>query len=788
MKISYYDKYNSVKPRRNITVYKALEDIKNGAYKEIIKDVRLLINDKPKRDLEKKKLPLLGFGGTFGSRGNAELLQSSGLAMLDFDHVENLQDLRDDVDNDAFTFASFVSPSGDGLKVLVKIPLVANDKDYKSFYLEIQRYYDKFAKTDDSTKDISRATFVSYDPNLHLNINSEMFTDRFVTKVIKRKDVVIPISDMGEIANRLIKWFNKKWSTGQNRNNNLFMLSSAFNDFGVDKSIAIDYCMSYVSNDFKEQEINNLVNSAYKKIENFGTKSFEDKSKLQTVKKMVFVGSDKKAIKQRIGDFNGIDEVIDKIESENSKDIFWSVDDKGKINISFYRFDIYLKNKGISKYFQDKDSAVYDFITKDNNFINWIDTKRIKDIVKKDLIKRAYIDVWDLMAENTKYFSSEYLSMLDTLDIDYKRDDAKSSYLFFKNYAVKTTKDDIQLLKYNDIKDLIWSNQVIERDINLKPKSDGVFKSFIWKVSGEDADRYYTLKSVIGYLLHSYQNDAKPKAIIWNDEMVSDDVPNGGSGKGLIHKAISKLKSVVIEDGKKFDPKSQFAYQKIRKDTQVFLMDDVSKNFVFENLFSIITEGITIEKKGKDPFHIPYNQSPKLSITTNYTVRGEGASFNRRTFEVEIANYFNDKHTPEDEFKHQFFSGWDDAEWQRFDNFMIRCIQYFLKNGLVESLKVNLEFRKLKNNISAEFIEFMQSKDLTNFRVGRKEFRDDFNKQYPNLSRFNSAQKFNKKVKEYCNFYKLTCKDDVKFNGVLNFEINDPTKQDKEINFDEVPF
>lgn len=171
-----------------------------------------------------------------------------------------------------------------------------------------------------------------------------------------------------------------------------------------------------------------------------------------------------------------------------------------------------------------------------------------------------------------------------------------------KNYAVKTTKDDIQLLKYKDIKDLIWSNQVIERDINLKPKSDGVFKSFIWKVSGEDADRYYTLKSVIGYLLHSYQNDAKPKAIIWNDEMVSDDVPNGGSGKGLIHKAISKLKSVVIEDGKKFDPKSQFAYQKIRKDTQVFLMDDVSKNFVFENLFSIITEGITIEKKGKIRF------------------------------------------------------------------------------------------------------------------------------------------------------------------------------------------
>lgn len=124
MKVSFYTKYNSVAPQKNTSIFKVLEDIKNGLYKEQIKNVRLLINDKPNRDKEKQKLPLVGFGGTFTSRANSNLIQSSGLAMLDFDHVEDLQKLRDDVDNEVYTFCSFISPSGDGLKVLVKIPLV----------------------------------------------------------------------------------------------------------------------------------------------------------------------------------------------------------------------------------------------------------------------------------------------------------------------------------------------------------------------------------------------------------------------------------------------------------------------------------------------------------------------------------------------------------------------------------------------------------------------------------------------------------------------------------------
>ena len=63
---------------------------------------------------------------------------------------------------------------------MVKIPPVADDKTYKEYYHELENHFNKYFKVDDSTKDIGRGTFISSDPNLYLNMNSEMFTDKFI--------------------------------------------------------------------------------------------------------------------------------------------------------------------------------------------------------------------------------------------------------------------------------------------------------------------------------------------------------------------------------------------------------------------------------------------------------------------------------------------------------------------------------------------------------------------------------------------------------------------------------
>ena len=60
----------------------------------------------------------------------------------------------------------------------------------------------------------------------------------------------------------------------------------------------------------------------------------------------------------------------------------------------------------------------------------------------------------------------------------------------------------------------------------------------------------------------------------------------------------------------------------------------------------------------------------------------------------------------------------------------------------MSSDKVNLELRKLKNELGAEFIEYMELQTFNGYPINRKDFRDNFNKQYPNVAKFNTPQKF----------------------------------------------
>tara|TARA_R110002051_G_scaffold324910_1_gene424547 strand:+ start:2033 stop:4387 length:2355 start_codon:yes stop_codon:yes gene_type:complete len=784
MRVSYFKNVVSTTPLVNSKcVLKVLDSVKNGEYKTQVANVRVEV-DKTKRNQLKAKLPLVTFGGTFTTRGNSNLKKHSGLICLDFDDIIDLDQLRESINSDEFTFSSFVSPSGKGLKVLVKIPLVNNNDNYQDYYIEAQNHFNKYAITDDAPKAIGSCCYLSYDEHLYLNSDSKLFTDKFNRPLPVQKEIPnIPLTDQDAIADKLEVWFKKRWSN-VNRNTNLHAYARQMNAFGVSMTICENYLLRYDVGG-KEKEILSLIKSAYKYTSEHNTQSFEDTEKVRDLKNLVLSGQTKEVIKNKIleVDSDNLELEIQKHKQELKHDEFWYYTDKDVIKLATFRFLNYLEHNNISKYYPDVNSDTYLFIKKDKNFVSLFGDSKIKDFTLTDLRNRGLIDAFELMANNNNSFNPRYLSMINTVDIDLNKDDKDTSYLYYKNKAVKTTKDTIELIDYKDVKGFVWKNQIIDRDIVLNDKSDGEFKTFIWKLSGEDKERYYTLKSVIGYLMHSFQSESKPKSIIFNDQMMSDDIPNGGSGKGLIHKAIGHIKNIVIEDGKKFDSKNQFAYQKINSDTQILLLDDVPKHFNFENLFSIITEGITVEKKGKDAFQIPFEESPKISITTNYTVNGSGASFSRRVFEVEICNFFNENYTPEMEFGHQFFSDWDNEEWQKFDNYMARNVQFFLKNGLVESNKVNLALRKLKNNLGVEFIEFMEAKDFNGSPLIKKSFRNSFDKEYPNLAKFNSPQKFNSKVKQYCTFFKLEL-NEKKTNGQMAFYIGQPkTIENSDLNF-----
>jgi hypothetical protein len=316
----------------------------------------------------------------------------------------------------------------------------------------------------------------------------------------------------------------------------------------------------------------------------------------------------------------------------------------------------------------------------------------------------------------------------------------------------------IEPISYTDIDGCIWEEQKIQRDFALTDQP-AEFRKFIHNVSGNDEARYRAVESTIGYLMHSYKPPAFCPAVILNDETISEN-PEGGTGKGIFVKALGSIKKNVIIDGKGFNFQKTFLYQRVSADTQILTYDDVQKGFDFERLFSVITEGITLEKKNKDEIHIPFEESPKVVITTNYAIKGAGNSFERRKWELEFAQHYNKHFTPEDEFGHQLFADWTNEEWARFDNYMISCLQGYLNTGLVASPFKNLELRKLEAATSYEFREWAtapESDRRYRIEVGSSylgtDLMQDFINEYPDYGMHGKIKLSNKTFYKWINSY-----------------------------------
>ena len=114
----------------------------------------------------KAALPGVMFSGTFSKRGNACLLEHSGLLCLDFDKLgDRLADARAIIQADPHCAAAFVSPSGDGLKVLVLIP--ADGTTHKAAFEVASAHYAALGfEADPARKDVAGMCFVSHDPDL----------------------------------------------------------------------------------------------------------------------------------------------------------------------------------------------------------------------------------------------------------------------------------------------------------------------------------------------------------------------------------------------------------------------------------------------------------------------------------------------------------------------------------------------------------------------------------------------------------------------------------------------
>ena len=711
--ITIFQNIKSIEAPFHRTFDVVLERIKNGTSKDIINKIRAE-RDKESRQELKKNLPAICFSGEFTKRNDSSLIQHSGIICLDFDGYESkkkLQEEKEKMMKDKYVLSVFVSPSGNGIKVLVKIPF--DVENHVNYFNSLENYFSS-PQFDKTSKNVSRVCYESYDPFIYINKDSELWDKieepEYKEIAVKTDAPTIPITDENKIVEILTKWWTKKYPMIQGqRNHNAYVLASAFNDYGINHSLATYVIGQYSTKDFPIQEINQTINSAYSQVSNFGTKYYEDEDRVNQIKNKLKRGASKKEVRDELKNTEltseTIEAVISKVESESEKQAFWSRNDKGVIKIEHIDFKKFLEDNGFYK-FCPEGSKSYVFVRVSNNLIDHTTEKEIKDFILNYLLDVDDFSIYNYFADSVRYFREEFLTLLSTIDAYFISDTKEEAYLYFTNCALRITSGGVDVIDYLDLGGYVWRDQVINRSFVQSEDLNCDYKKFISNISKSDRERINTLESTIGFLMHGYKNLSSSPAVILNDEVISDN-PEGGTGKGLFMNALSQMKKLVIIDGKHFNFEKSFPYQLVSADTQILCFDDVKKHFDFEKLFSVITEGLTLEKKNKDAIKIPFEKSPKVAITTNYAIKGAGNSFARRKWEVELHQHYNGLHSPLDEFGRHFFAEWEKEEWIKFDNYMISCLSSYLSTGLVKSKFINLKIRQLSSETSHEFIEWV---------------------------------------------------------------------------------
>ena len=130
-------------------------------------------NPIPDKDA-KRELPVVMYSGKFSGRKDEDLTEHSGVIVLDFDHID-VAHSKNALATDDYILACWVSPSGDGLKALVKI---AQPRKHRDHFRAIASYMDRQygLEVDSTGQNESRLCFESYDPEIIINEDSKVFT------------------------------------------------------------------------------------------------------------------------------------------------------------------------------------------------------------------------------------------------------------------------------------------------------------------------------------------------------------------------------------------------------------------------------------------------------------------------------------------------------------------------------------------------------------------------------------------------------------------------------------
>lgn len=161
----------NVFPSETLRLGKIHQLIVSYKYKAITEKLRAIEDSKEKRKFKANRFDYVTFSGVFERRNDKFLQKHSNLITIDFDHLQDLDKVRQQLLDDEYfeTEMLFISPSGDGLKWIVRIKL--DEFTHQENFLAITNYikHTYNLEVDASGKDVSRACFLPHDANAYLH-------------------------------------------------------------------------------------------------------------------------------------------------------------------------------------------------------------------------------------------------------------------------------------------------------------------------------------------------------------------------------------------------------------------------------------------------------------------------------------------------------------------------------------------------------------------------------------------------------------------------------------------
>ena len=247
-----------------LSLEKIVERIKKGTSKNKIDLIRN--GDKEK----KKRLPSIVFSGVFSERNRKGLVSHSGLMVLDFDKFPSTKILKEQqaiLKQNKHVVLLFISPSGNGLKAVVRVPDTLNEETHPKYFKAFNKQF-KYDYFDISNSNVDRVCFESYDPDIYVNYEAECFNTEIIDEGYQAalRTPLLKLESDDTIINRIMSFGWKKDFVEGEMNNYVFDLAGAMCEYGVSESAADQYIMSEIvkgrCKDEKSKQ--NTIRNAYK--------------------------------------------------------------------------------------------------------------------------------------------------------------------------------------------------------------------------------------------------------------------------------------------------------------------------------------------------------------------------------------------------------------------------------------------------------------------------------------------------------------------------------------------